>query len=240
MASDIIRKQVEEIQGQWIKGLQELSIITLLLLIPIFICDWFGALILHHASFALLPFDVIIGLVSIVFLIGILWYFWRLRDTPQFHVLFIERKEEQKQSDTKQFLTLFLIPAGLSIGLAFTILSYGLYTSYWPYWWYGWLHGRTLWLSPGQIFLSFYPLIVVVCSSIGLFYAYHIKPERIQKNVPWLLFIPLISSIFIEFFNSPVFVPFFPLPKDFNFYLQSISSIIWYSLHGWPSHRYLL
>jgi hypothetical protein len=138
-------------------------------------------------------------IVSIVFFISITRYIWRLRNTPQFHVLFIEHKEEQKQSDTKQFLTSFLIPVGISIGLAITILSYGLYTCYGQYWW---LYKQTRWLSPELIPLSFYPLIVVACSSIVLYNTYRIKPERVQRSASSLLFTPLILSIFVELLET--------------------------------------
>lgn len=50
MTSDIIRKQVEDIQGQWAERLQELSIIVLLLLIFIFFDEWFSGFIMERDS----------------------------------------------------------------------------------------------------------------------------------------------------------------------------------------------
>ena len=196
--SNPVQRLVEEIQGQWVKRLQELSIIILLLLIPIFVEDWFGTFVVDlKTPSTLLSFNVIMLIVSIVFFISIVWYFWRLRNTPQFHILFIEHKEEQKQRNKKQFLASFLIPVGISIGLSITILSYGLYTCYWPYW-----HKHTNWLSPELVPLSFYPLIVVVFSSIVLYNTYGIKPERVWRGAPSLLFTPLILSIFIELLET--------------------------------------
>ena len=133
MVSDIIQKQVEDIQGEWAKRLQELSIIVLLLIIILFVESWFGDYIIirilnYSPSLQMLYVDVYLLIAVIVFLYTML-YFWRLRNTPQFHVLFIERKEEQKQIDTNSFFRLFLIPISVSIGLAFTTLSYGLYPS---------------------------------------------------------------------------------------------------------------
>ena len=42
MMGNLVRKQVEDIQGEWAKRLPELSSIVLLLLIPIFVEGWFG------------------------------------------------------------------------------------------------------------------------------------------------------------------------------------------------------
>jgi len=198
--------KLKNIEGQEPKRLQELSVITLLLVFSIFVNSWFFDLMHEfkeesatHSDLLFwdLNYTVTLFIVSLVFLLGIVWYFWRLRNTPQFHILFIERKEERKQINTKRFFRLFLIPVGISTGLSFTILSYE--TLPLGYWW-----------SPGHTFLwnfehsplPYYPLILVVCSSTVFYYAYRIKPERVQKWAPWLLSIPIIlSATFSRAFN---------------------------------------
>lgn len=211
MVSNPVLRQVEDIQGQWAKGLQELSIVILLLLIFIFFISWFYPFIVKNlmdqaAYSTWLYLNVILLITSLVFIIYIMSYFWRLRNTPQFYVLFIKREEEQKQIDTTRleeqkkidttrFFRLFLIPTGISIGLAFAKLSYVLYFFVSKNYWFS---GLTDWWSFELNLFSYYPLIVVVCSCIILYYAYHIKPERIQRSAPRLLFVPLILSILLE------------------------------------------
>lgn len=204
--SNIVQKQIEDIQTQGTKRLQELSIIVLFLLIPMFLEIWFASLVVQDASSWLLSFNVIMMIVAIIFFIGIVWYSWKLRNAPQFHVLFIESKEEREHIDRESFLSSFLehidkenflrsflVPVGVSIGLAFTILSYGLS----PHYWWSSEH-PIVWSLEYTPQLSFYPLIIVACSSIILYYTYRIKPKSVQGIAPSVLFIPLILPIFTE------------------------------------------
>jgi hypothetical protein len=56
--------------------------------------------------------------------------------------------------------------------------------------------GSYYWLSPLNYdkLLPFYPLIVVLCASVLLFFVYRSQPERVQRTLPWLLFIPILLS----------------------------------------------
>ena len=126
MTSDAIEKQVEDIQEQGLSRLQELSILVLSLQVAFFIDYWFDdwwttrpfLLSLPNADWISLKYSITMLVVSFVFLIGIVSYFWRLQNTPQFRVLFIERKKERKQIDTNRFFTLVLLPAAVSVGLS--------------------------------------------------------------------------------------------------------------------------
>lgn len=144
-------------------------------------------------------------------------FFWHLRNTPLFHVLFIERKEADKQVDKKRFYRLCLLPVGVSIGLAFTLVPYELYSGHW------WSSEHTLWWALGQP-LTFCPLISVVCSSIVLYHAYHIKPERVQRSAPWLLCIPLILAIF----NVSTYVKLYPIPTNVIERLSLVEATSWF------------
>jgi len=130
-----LQKQVEDIQEQNCKILQQLSIIVLLFQVTLFVDHWFGPIVAIRpgllnwpdASWMYLEYEIFLVMVCFGFLLGIVWYFWRLQNEPQFHVLFIERKEKQRQIDKKRFLTSFLIPACISIGLAVTMIGYEFY-----------------------------------------------------------------------------------------------------------------
>ena len=207
---DTIRKQVEDIQERSSERLQELLIFALLLQVIFFAAVWLDTAELTRpfslvpplswwdASSIALGYNIVKSVISIVFLIGIVAYFWRVRNIPLFQVLFIERKEEQRllmdrkegqrQIDTKHFVTSFLIPVGISIGLAFTVMSYSLYPGHW------WSSEHTFWWSFQHTPLSDYPLIVVVCSCILLYFAYRVKPARVESSVPALLFISTLMS----------------------------------------------
>jgi hypothetical protein len=146
-------------------------------------------------------------------------YFSQVRSMPLFQVLFIEHKKkqnlstdykkEQRQIDTKHFVTSFLIPIGISIGLAFTSMFYVFYPGQW------WSHEQAfLWNFEYNLF-SYYPLIVVVCSCLLLYFAYRIKPTRVENSVPVLLFIsllmPIVALIYAAVFqqySAPWFVTF--------------------------------
>lgn len=207
MTSDATRKQVEDIQGQSSKRLLELSILVLSLQVAFFIDYWFGdwwttrpfLLNLPKADWTYLSYGITMLVVSFVFLIGIVSYFWRLQNKPQFHILFIGRKEEQRQIDTKRFLTLLLLPISIAVGLSVSPLYYGFGLegplSLSPASGFG-VVGPYYWWSPQNYdkLLPFYPLIVVLCLSVLLYFVYRIKPERVQRTLPWLLFIPLLLS----------------------------------------------
>jgi len=210
---DTVRKQVEGIKERSSERLQELSILVLLLQVIFFAAVWLDTAMLTRpfsmysvysvldASSIALGYDIAKSVIGIIFLIGIVWYFWRVRNTPLFHVLilerkedqglFMERKEEQGQMDTKRFLTLVLIPVGISIGLAFTVMGYSLYPDHW------WSSEHTFWWSFQHTPLSSYPLIAVVCSSVLLYFAYRIKPGQVQRSISSLLFISTMLSIFV-------------------------------------------
>jgi hypothetical protein len=165
MISNHVQRQIEDIQGQVAKRLQELPIIVLLLLIPIFFDGWFGTFMILRAYNSGhiewdLYYELTLLIISFVFLIYITLYFWRLRSTPEFHVLFIERKEEQKQIDTKHFFMLALIPVSVIIGLTSAWLSLVLLSLGWQ----SLLH--TLWWSLEHVPLSVYPLLAVECTKI--------------------------------------------------------------------------
>ena len=214
MTSDAIQKQVEDIQEQGSKRLQELSILVLSLQVTFFIDYWFGdwwttrpfLLGLPNADWIYLNYGITMLVVSFVFLIGIVSYFWRLQNKPQFHVLFIGRKEEQRQIDAKRFLTLLLLPVGISVGLSLSPLYYGFglegplslsptngFGVVGPYYWWSSLNYDKL--------LPFYPLIVVLCISVLLYFVYRIKPERVQRTLPRLLFVPILLSIVTVLFE---------------------------------------
>jgi len=195
IVSDAVRKQVDEIQGQGVRRLQELSLLVLLLLIPIFVHAWFWDLVLTRAVIyddltQYLYFSVTLFIAGLVLFCFVVRFFWHLRNTPLFHVLFIEREEAEKQVDKERFYRLCLLPVGISIGLAFTLVPYELWPGYW------WTSEHTPGWTFGYTPLALAPLISVVCSSIVLYYAYHIKPEGVQRSAPWLLCIPLVQAIF--------------------------------------------
>lgn len=229
MVSFNVRKQVDEIRGQGVRRLQELSTLVLLLLIPVFVECWFWSLVITWAIISdnlawFLYFSVILFIAGLVLFYFIVRYFWQLRNAPQFHVLFIERKEAEQQIDKKRFFRLFLIPVGVSIGLAFIMVPYELWPGHW------WSPEHTLWWSLGHTPLTFCPLISVACSSIVLYYAYHIKPERVQRSAPWLLCIPLILSIFYVSTN----VELYPIPTRVIGWLSWLSASSWFGVPHSP------
>lgn len=206
MVSDAVRKRVDEIQGQWIKRLQELTILVLSLQIIFFIDYWFGdwwttrplLLGLPNADWTYLDYGIIMLVVSFAFLIGIVSYFWRLENKPQFHVLFLGRKKVRK-IEAKRFLMLFLLPISISIGLSLSPLYYGLGLegplSVSPSSGFG-VVGPNYWWSPQNYdtLLPFYPLMVVLSTSVLFYFLYRINPERVRRSFPWLLFIPILLS----------------------------------------------
>jgi hypothetical protein len=213
MVSDAIRKRVDEIQGQWTKRLQELTILVLSLQVIFFIDYWFGdwwqtrplLLGLPNANWIYLDYDITMLVVSVAFLIGIVFYFWRLENKPQFHVLFMERRKVRK-IETKHFFMLLLLPVGISVGLSLSPLYYGFGLegplSLSPSSGFG-VVGPSYWWSPQNYdkLLPFYPLIVVLCTSVLFYLLYRIKPERVQRTLPWLLFIPILLSSFALLFQ---------------------------------------
>ena len=207
MASDAVRQQVDEIQGQWARRLQALSPLLLLLLVPIFVQSWFWSLVLTWAIISddltrYLYFSVMLFVAALVLFYFVVRFFWRLRNTPLFHILFIGRQEAEKPVDKKRFFRLCLLPAGVSIGLASIMVPYELYSGHW------WSFEHTLRWSLGLTPLTFYPLISVVCWCTALYFVYRVKPERVQRSAPWLLSIPLILSIFYV----STHVELYPLP----------------------------
>lgn len=207
MVSDAIRKRVDEIQGQWTKRLQELSILVLSFQVIVFIGYWFGdwwtsrpfLLGFPNADWIYLDYNIAMLVVSFAFLIGVVLYFWRLQNKPQFHVLFIERKKEQRQINTKHFLGLLLLPAGISLGLSISSLYYGFGLegplSAFPSSGFG-VVGPYYWWSPlntDKLF-PYYPFIAVICLSVFLYFIYRIKPVLVRRSFPWLLFIPILLS----------------------------------------------
>lgn len=197
MVSDPIQKQIDSIQEQGYKRLEELSVLILLLEVPLVVECWFGSfmttrLILLHLPVVMgLYFCISILVTILILFVGIIYYFWRLRSKAQFHVVFIEGKEERRRIDTKRFVALLLIPASISIGLSFTTICYAFYVHFHPWW----SLEHTLWWSFGHTPLLFLPLILVVCSSVFFYSTYRIKPERVQRSIPWLFFIPITLSI---------------------------------------------
>jgi len=211
MASDAVQKQVEDIQEQDSQRLQELSILVLSLQVIFFIDYWFSdwwtkrpfLLNLPKADWIYLNYGITMLIISFIFLIGIVFYFWRFQNKPKFHILFIGREEEeQRQIDTKRFLTLLLLPVAISVGLSLSPLYYGFGLSGPPalYPANGFVAisklGPDFWWSPqnNDKLLPFYPLIVVLCTSMLFYFVYRIKPERVQRTLPRLFFIPILLS----------------------------------------------
>ncbi|MGZ4940471.1 MAG: hypothetical protein ACXVIF_07050 [Halobacteriota archaeon] len=234
MVSDGVRKQVDEIQGQGVRRLQELSPLVLLLVIPIFVLCWCWSLALTSAIISddlarYLYFSVVLFIAGLVLFFIVVRYFWRFRNTPLFHVLFIARNEAEKQVDTARFFRLCLLPVGVSIGLAVTMVPYELYPGYW------WSSEHTLWWSLGHTPLTLWPVISVASSSIALYYAYHINPERVQRSAPWLLCIPLILSIFYVGTN----VELYPIPTEVIGRLSWLSATSWFGAPSSPENIWL-
>lgn len=215
MVSDIIRKQVADIQEYGFKRLRELSILVLLITVTFFSDYWSLSLWvwvpyvsgLLHPGLIELKYDAVILVLSFVFLIGIVSYFWWLRNQPQFHVLFIECKEEQKQIDTcgwfrkNHFIMLVLLPISIAVGLAITETIYWLfsemivlYTSIQSLQPATHFFTQTGPFSVGTGSLPFIPLIVVACLSALLYFVYLVKPEQVERSLTWFLFIPIILS----------------------------------------------
>jgi hypothetical protein len=66
--------------------------------------------------------------------------------------------------------------------------------------------GPYFWISPSTNEHAIggppvFPLIVVVCLFALLYFAYRRKPERVQRSLPWLLFIPIIASITLSLYQ---------------------------------------
>lgn len=213
MTSDTIQKQVEDIRRQSRTILEGLSILVLFLVITLFVFFWFSDFYItglywmgaSNSSWIDLNYCLTKLVISLVFLVGIVWYFWWVRDKPQFHIIFIESWKEQRYIDTKRSLTLLLISVGISIPLSILmafqeILRYDWWNpTLWqsfehPYW-------QAVLTTPSPIF---YPLIFVACSSLLLYVAYrvtlvyHISPAGLQESLLLLLSIPIILAIFAE------------------------------------------
>ena len=200
---DTVRKQVEDIQERSSERLRELLIFVLLLQVTFFAMTWLDTAeidrafnlqppaSLGEASSMALGYDTLLSAISIIFLFAIVVYFWRIRNKPLFQVLFIERKPGQRQKDIERFVTTFLMPLGISMGLAFMTIGYSVYSSHW------WSSNETLLWSFQHNLLTYtsYPLIAVVCSCILLYVAYRIKPARVEDSTPALLFILILMSI---------------------------------------------
>jgi len=234
MVSNAVRKQVDEIQGQGVRRLQELSPLILFLVIPIFVLCWFWSLALTWAVISdnlawYLYFSATLFIAGVVLFFIVVRYFWRFRKAPLFNVLFIERKEAEKQVDKERFFRLCLLPVGVSIGLAFTTVPYELYPGHW------WSPEHTLGWSLEHTPLMFLPLISVVCWSIVLYYAYHIKPERVQRSAPWLLSIPLILSIFYVSTNMELY----PIPTHVVAGLSWLSVTSFFGAPSSPANIWL-
>ncbi|HXY88581.1 MAG TPA: hypothetical protein VEG44_09080 [Candidatus Acidoferrales bacterium] len=271
MTSEIIGEQIENIQEQGFLRLKELSILVLSLQLVFFIDYWFGdwwdtrpfVLELPNANSIGMGYDTTMLILSFVFLIGIVSYFWRLQNAAQLRVLFIQGKKERKQIDTKRFFRLILLPAAVSIGLSVSPLYYGLGLE-------GSLAahasngfgvvGENYWWSPANTdkFFVFYPLIIVICSCVLLYFIYRITPVRLQRGVPWLFFIPIgLSSVTLlsqigynlldwyssastaaaPRFGSPEFVANVVLFSYYTLFLASFSVLLYLTYHIYVRYR---
>ncbi len=217
MVSDAIQKQVDEIQGQEVRRLQELSLLVLSLTVVYFVIWWFIELLLipyflglPDAPWIYLNINIIILTFTLAFLILVVSYLWWLRNKPQYRILFIERVEPRRQIDAKHVLTLLLVPASISLGLmsflffqmmyaTFPALQTPLLISFFR------SFGPFFWVSPSTYEHAIggppvFPLIVVVCLFALLYFAYRRTPERVQRSLPWVLFIPIIASISLSLY----------------------------------------
>lgn len=199
MVSDFVKKQVEDIREQNFKRLQELSILVLLITFAFFIYSpstFYGAINLSVLDLLSLSVAAAVS----VFSLGTMSYFWRsLLNKPQFHVLFIEREDNQEQNNDRRFFMRDLIPiVGITTGLS----SLGLFVSpvlvYYSmnhlYPFYVGHSGITTYLIVLIVFLMF-SLIVGTCITVLLYLVYRNKPESVQRNLRWLLLIPIFLLI---------------------------------------------
>jgi len=134
--------------------------------------------------------DIPILVVSSLLLAFIVLYFWHLRNKPQFEAFFIKRVGELSPMNNKRDLASTLA-LGTSISLASISLLY----------YNGWTYHDWPWWSPKNtdVFYQYYPLIIVVCVSVLLYFVFSIKQERVQRSFPLLLFVPIILSIYVTF-----------------------------------------
>jgi len=203
MTCDTIQKQIDDIWEQSHAVWQRLSIFVLLLQVTLFAIVWFGEFWLVAPYFRYtdtlkadriaLDFHLPVLVVSLILLLSTALFLWWAKNEPQFHVLYIEREEEEeKQIDKKRFLTFLLIPASISIGLSFCTIYYGVYPV--GFWW-RW----NIWWAFGHTVAPWYPLLSVISVSVLLYAAFHRRPEQVKKNLPLLLFVPIFLSSFVAF-----------------------------------------
>ena len=218
MVSEFIQKQVEDIQEQDFKRLRELSILVLSLTVAISIDYWFSewwtvrpSLInLPNADWIALGYQIHILVVSFVIFIVVVSYFWWSRNKPQFLVLFIGDKKNQKQNNDKRPPTWGLIPViGVTIGLvAFMVFDQIFDQIYNPqsYWW----------AQNHYKLYGFHPLISAVCFCVLLYFVFRIKPARVQRSLPGVLLISIILSSILQFY--------FQYLNAQNWYLQIVNN----------------
>ncbi len=202
MTCDTIQKQIDDIWEQNHSVWQILSIFVLLLQVTLFTVVWFGEFWLVapylrkvpilNAERIALDFHLPVLIVSLILLICTVLILWRVKNKPQFHVLYIEREEGGKEIDTKRFLTFFLIPIGISIGLSFCTIYYGIYPV--GFWW-RW----NLWWAFEHTLPPWYPLLSIISVYVLLDVATRRRPERVQRGLPWLLSFPIVLSIIVAF-----------------------------------------
>ena len=230
---ETIQKQIEAVQGLGSKTLHELIIFIFLIQVSFSAMVWFDTAWLTR-PFTLIPpwskeFAWFIAnsymtatlIISIVFLISIVAYFWRGRNIPLFQVLFIgnkekqrffiDREEERRQLDKKHFVTSFLLPAGISIGLAFTTMTFAPYPEDW------WSSEHTLLWSYQHNPLCYYPLVGVVCSCMLLYFAYRMKPAYVENNIPALFYIPVLMSLGTVTYSTVSVLLMVPVSKILQF-----------------------
>jgi phage shock protein PspC (stress-responsive transcriptional regulator) len=187
--------------------LRALPVLVLSLQVTFFIDYWFGEYFDHVTPLLRLIEKVAMGLTASLLLIYIVLYFWRTQNRPHFHVLFIRRKEEQKQKEAENFLIFSLIPVGISVGLSFFIMLcyYWLSIVFFDPFGYFSMRYVDIWWTPYNTneFLMYYPLIFVVFFFIGLLVSLYficriipgIRTEHIQRSFFLLLFIAIGASI---------------------------------------------
>jgi len=128
MVSDVVQKQVDDIQEQGFKRLREISILVLSLTVAFFISylanAWFyvdySAKWEPNADWIYLRYNMFMTVTSFVFLLIIVWFLWWCRNKPQFHVLFTGRKKKQEQINSKRFFMRGLIPV-VVIAIGFSV-----------------------------------------------------------------------------------------------------------------------
>lgn len=213
MTSDIIRKQIDSLCGQNLVDLQQLATIALVLQLVHFVSVWIAELwderplsSLFQSTIGTVPTaettkeayqfalqgDIPLLAASLCILILVVLYFFWLRNRPMFHAFFIGNKVESKPASRKHVL-LSLLVISTSIGLAFTAAAYYNIERF------SFFVSNHWWSSSANIFYPFYPLIIVICVNLSLYFMYRVRFKRVRRTLPLLLFVPTMLSLVVMF-----------------------------------------